>query len=143
MWISSRRPRPARARHINFVPGSPIATTVGSSAGVATVSGVAVGIFAAVGSSDGAASVTGVGAGVIAAAGASAGVASVSGVGSGYLVTVGTAAGAATVEGRTELRQIISTNMLQKPVNCVLAGQQVSFKTGRAAGKALRHAFGE
>jgi hypothetical protein len=54
-----------------------------------------------------------------------------------------TASGAAVATFGTELRQIISTNMLQNPVNCVLAGEQVGFKTGRISGRALRRTFGE
>lgn len=38
---------------------------------------------------------------------------------------------------------ITSTQVLHKPVDYVLAGQQHSFKPGRASGRALSHAFGE
>lgn len=49
---------------------------------------------------------------------------------------------------------ISSTTVLQKPIDCVMAGDQedekpstrkgrLTFKQGRAAGRALRHVFGE
>lgn len=140
-----RPPRPARriGRYRWFPPGSPILTAAGTSAGIAAAAGVGVALITAVGTTAGSASVTGAGAGVISAAGSSAGAATVSGSASAFYVAVGTAAGSSDAEGVTELRQIVSTAMLQNPVNCVLAGMQVSFKTGRAQGRAMRHAFGE
>jgi hypothetical protein len=38
---------------------------------------------------------------------------------------------------------ITSTIYMQKPVDYALAGEQYSFKSGRASGRGLRHAFGE
>jgi hypothetical protein len=38
---------------------------------------------------------------------------------------------------------ITSTAVLHKPVDYVLAGDQHSFKSGRARGRAMSHAFGE
>ena len=38
---------------------------------------------------------------------------------------------------------ITSTEHLQKPVDCVLAGQQQDFKRTRLRGVAMSHAFGE
>lgn len=45
---------------------------------------------------------------------------------------------------------LTSTRVLQMPVDCVMAGDQeeyrkrgIRFKTGRAKGRALKHAFGE
>lgn len=84
-----------------------------------------------------------VGAGVKSGAFSMAGVASDSLAASAFYVTTLVASGVASISFATELRQITSTNIIQKPVNCVLAGQQTSIRPGRIRGGALRHAFGE
>jgi hypothetical protein len=114
-----------------------------SSAGSSSVADAGAATAAGTASIAGVASLSLVGAGVLSGALAINGQAVLSPFGFPVLVGVLAVSGQASQEIRAELRQIISTNMLQNPVNCVLAGEQVSFKTGRAAGKALRHAFGE
>lgn len=140
-----RPARPSRrfGTRRRFVPGSSILTTAGAAAGIATVAGVAVAIVSTIGSTSATAAVSGVGSGVRSLTGTSAGSATVAGQGSGYFVTVGLSAAAATVTGVSELRQITSTNIIQKPVDYALAGDQMTFKSGRARGRALTHAFGE
>ena len=38
---------------------------------------------------------------------------------------------------------VTSTTRLQLPINCVMAGEQVGFKTGRFSGRGLRRVFRE
>lgn len=71
----------------------------GSSAGVATVSGVGASIAGGVGASNGLATVSGTGAAVVAGVGASGGVATVSGAGAQVGAGVGASNGIATVSG--------------------------------------------
>lgn len=127
-----------------FRPSStPIKTVVATAAGVATVSGVGRAVAIATGTTAGVATVTGVGRAIKTATFSIAGAATTAGVGATLRPAAGVSAGVATVTGVAIRRQVISTNMLQKPVNCVLAGEQITFKGGRARGRQLTHAFGE
>lgn len=142
--------RPARpSRRViggfkRYLHGSSILTAAGSAAGVATVSGVGVAIKSVVGSTAGAASVSGVGVAIKAITGTAAGVATVSGTGVAIKATVGVSAGVATVTGVKLLNAVISTRIVQKPVDYALAGQQdMPFRKGSARGRALRRAFNE
>lgn len=38
---------------------------------------------------------------------------------------------------------VTSTNTIQLPVDCVLAGQQWDVRSGRVAGRFMKHTFGE
>lgn len=120
---------------------SPIRTTVGVAAGVATASAVGVAIKAFTGTTAGAATVSGVGVAIKEMAGSAAGAASVSGTGAALMATTGVAAGVATVDGRKLERAITGTNIMQKPVDYALAGQQLERQ--RIGKRALHHAFGE
>lgn len=140
--------RPARpSRRVTggrkaYVPGAgSIRSTTGTAAGIATVSGVGVAIITAIGLTDGAASVNGVGVGINIAVGTAAGTSTASGVGTGIISSVGVAAGATTASGVYDSRAITSTRVINKPVDYVLAGQQV--KRQRLSNKQARHAFGE
>lgn len=139
-----RRARPSRrfGGRRGLILSTPIARAAGSAAGIGAAAAVGIGIIAAAGQTDGSASVTAVGVGIIAAVGSTSGVATDTGIGSGYLVTVGIATGSSSAQGAAELKQIISTNMLQKPVDVVLAGQQTEYP-GRLSRAAARHAFNE
>lgn len=148
MSTTFRRPRPSRrvtGGRKAYTPGAgSIRTAAGISAGVATVLGVGVAIKSTVGSTAGAASVTAVGIAIKAFAGTAAGSASVAGGGVGIRPVIGIAAGAATVVGAKMERAITSTNIMQKPIDYALAGDQDNLvRRGRAAGRALRRAFGE
>ncbi len=134
--VGSKRPR-------RFFISSPIATTVGSAAGTSSALAVGVAIIAAVGTTGGTATVNGIISGLITGIGAAAGSASGDAVGSGFRVAIGAAAGSSDVHGIAELRQVTSTNILQKPVDCVMAGDQKEFKSGRAHRRALRGIFRE
>lgn len=63
--------------------------------------------------------------------------------GTGAVPGVFHAAGVATSNFISVIRPYTSTNALQMPVDCVLAGQQDLYKGGRARGRALKHVFGE
>lgn len=141
-----RPSRPAKrlyGQH-RFIPSAgPLRSTVGVAAGDATTVAVGVAVFASVGSTEGAAGVSGVGVSVKAFVGVATGAAEGSTPGVGVKLIVGVASGVAEVSGIADRRHYTSNQVLNLPVDCVLAGQQVSFKNGRAAGRALRHAFGE
>jgi hypothetical protein len=92
------------------------------------------------------------GAGVLAAVGngikdsvfASAGAASVGQTGSPFFAAVFAMAGFSTTFFDKGLGQITSTNIIQKPVDYALAGDQdYPVRRGRAAGRGLKHTFGE
>lgn len=120
-----------------------VVEAVGSSTGAATVSGIGSSTASSVGSSAGSATVTSVGAGVIASVGSSAGVATVTAVGKPFFAAVGTAAGSSDVTGVAIILPFTSRNVLQDPVDCVLAGQQREFRKGSANFGALRRIFRE
>lgn len=123
--------------------GASTFAATGSSDGAATVSGVGASTAASAGSSDGAATAAAVGTGVIGGAGSADGLATVSGVGTPVINSVGTSAGVATASAVSDNKHVTSTLAIQKPINCVMIGTQLSFKTGRASGRNLRRAFGE
>lgn len=140
--------RPARpSRRVvggfkRYLPGAgSIRTTAGAVAGAATATAVGVAIKAAIGSTAGAATVNGVAVAIKAFAGASAGQAVITGTGGGLQSLVGVSAGIATVDGRKLERGITGTNVLQKPIDYTLAGDNNERK--RLRGRALAHAFGE
>lgn len=120
-----------------------IVEIVGTSSGTSTVSGVGRSTASSVGSSTGTATVTSVGAGVIGVVGSSAGAATVAAFGQPIFAAVGTAFGSSVVTGIAIILPITSRNVLQDPVDCVMAGNQRKFKTGRAHFGALRGIFRE
>lgn len=126
-----------------FIRGNPIYTIVGVAAGAASVTGVGVAIIAAIGSTAGVSSVDGIGVAIRATDGTAAGVASCTAGGVAVIAAAGSAAGASDVSGSSIVLPIISTRILHKPVDYVLAGQQMAFKRGTARGAGLRHAFNE
>ncbi len=136
--------RPAKSslgQRRQFFLSFTIKTMVGVCAGEAAVTGALNTINTMVGSTAGAATVNGILRVIVPMAGASAGSASVSGSLGIVNAMIGVAAGAATVEGVPA--NITSRQVLRDPVDCVLAGQQVSYRPGRAMGRALRRAFNE
>ena len=131
------------ARPKTWIPGSPILSTVGSAAGIATAAAVGAAIIAAVGSTAGAAAVAAVGHTIKPAVGSTAGVAVAAAVGANVRPAVGLAVGSSTASAFSENLHIISTRMIQKPVDYVLAGDQREFRQGRLRRGAMKHAFSE
>lgn len=120
-----------------------IVEIVGSAAGTSTVSGVGRSTASSVGSSSGDATAAAVGAGVFGSVGSSIGVATVSATARPIFHAIGTAAGSSVVSGIAIILPITSRNVLQNPVDCVMAGNQREFKKGRAPFGALRGIFCE
>lgn len=112
-------------------------------AGAATEAGTGGSIATATLASAGVGDLSGNGAGVISGTLSASGVGALTLGASAFYVTALTAAGAAASSFVTERKQITSTNILQRPVDCVLAGQQTEFKRGRLSSTAMTHAFGE
>lgn len=108
----------------------PFSRFVGVVSGVLTATGAASQSVAITPIATGAVSSAGVGSASFVGAGVISGSMSVSGAGAFTPVTTAfnvasfSMPGSAAVSFGTELRQIISRNMLQDPVDCVLAGQQ-------------------
>lgn len=120
-----------------------VTPTTFTAAGAATESPVGGAIAAASLSSAGVGGSSLVGAGVLTGVLSATGVGSASFAGGTYSVMTFQFAGTSAVAMGTELRQIVSTKMLQNPVDCVLAGDQDLVRRGRVSGRALRRAFGE
>lgn len=120
-----------------------ISTAVGLATGTSTVSGVGRSTASSVGTSAGSATVTSVGAAVTPSIGSISGVATVLGIGRPIFSAVGTSYGSSVVTGIAIILPITSRNVLQDPVDCVLAGQQIEFRKGRASMAGVRHAFNE
>jgi hypothetical protein len=126
-------------------PSAPsIRQAVFAMSGTATVPGVGASIASAVFAISGAATCSAAGVGIRSSVLAAAGAAAVAHVGQSYFTSVFTMAGLSSASFVKGLGQITSTNIIQKPVDYALAGEQDSpVRRGRAAGRGLRHTFGE
>lgn len=123
--------------------GQTIIPGVLTAAGAATESAAGVPVGVATNTSSGVGTASFVGSGILTGVLSSSGLASSSLVGVGVGQGVFSSSGIGSAQFGTEFRQIISRNILQNPVDCVLAGQQEEFKKGRASIAVLKRIFRE
>jgi hypothetical protein len=154
MPIFFRRARRTKGKRHWLPPGvGALRTSVFTMAGTSTMSGVATGRAETALTAAGVGAFTGAASGVASRVFTAAGVGALSGVLRGIASRVLTAAGTSTTLFSSDLRTMTSRLILRDPVDCVLAGEadappdgrrtQLSFKSGRPQGRALRHIFSE
>lgn len=118
-------------------------TAVGAASGSATDSGVLSALANMVGSSTGSATVSGAITGLFRAVAAATGLTTVAGTGVTAAVGVGAAVGSAVASMVSDLRNIVNTITIQRPVDYFLAGDKDNFRKGHAPWASLKNIFRE